>query len=83
MPNGSQEIWKITAVRCLSGSRADERPLSFLADEGEIAVHSIRESWREPDFLHFRVEANDGRVFDLRHHEFEHFWEMRERGEWG
>ncbi len=68
--------WNRTAVRCLASSRADERPLSFLV--GEIEITSIVESWREPDYLYFKVETRDGRVYDLRHHEYEDSWQMRE-----
>lgn len=77
MQNRNQEPWKRTAVRCMASSRADERPLSFLGDEGEVEIQTIRKSWREPEFLYFHVETKDGRLFDLRHHEFEDFWEVR------
>jgi len=70
--------WNRTAVRCLAGYRADERPLSFLMDEGEIEVRTILESWREPDYLYFRIETKDGRVYDLRHHEYDDSWHVRE-----
>jgi hypothetical protein len=49
-------------------------PLSFLVGESEIEVATIVESWMEPDYLCFRVETEDGRVYDLRHHEYEDFW---------
>jgi hypothetical protein len=67
--------WNRTAVRCLAGYRADERPLSFLVVDDEIEVRTVLESWREPDYLFFKVEAEDGRVYVLRHHEYEDSWE--------
>jgi len=70
--------WNHTEVRCLASSRADERPLSFLVNRREIHVRTILKSWREPDYLYFRVETKDGRIYDLRHHEFEDAWEVRE-----
>jgi hypothetical protein len=72
--------WHRTAVRCLSGYKADERPLSFLVDDDEIEVRTILESWREPDYLYFRVETKDGQAYDLRQHEYEDFWQVRESG---
>jgi hypothetical protein len=78
MFNSSPKSWNRTAVRCFAGYRADERPLSFLVDEGEIEIRTILESWREPDYLFFKVEMIDGRVFELRRHEYEDSWEMRE-----
>ena len=70
--------WTHAKVRCLSGSRANERPISFLLDNQEIEVRTIMESWREPDYLYFKVETHDGRVYDLRHHEYEYSWQVRE-----
>ncbi len=74
----SLKSWKRAEVRCLDGYRANERPLSFLLDESEIEVHTIIEAWREPDYLCFKVETRDGRVYELRHHEYEDFWQVRE-----
>jgi len=76
----SPKSWNHTEVRCLAGSRANERPIAFLVDGSEIAIRAILESWREPDFLYFRVETEDGRVFVLRHHEYKDFWQAREFG---
>ncbi len=71
-------VWIPTAVRCLASSRANERPISFLLDDTDIKVHSVLESWREPDYLYFKVETEDGRVYELRHHEYQDHWEVRE-----
>jgi hypothetical protein len=48
-----------------------------LADNEE-AVRRILKSWREPDHLYFQVETADGRVYELRHHEHEDIWEVRD-----
>lgn len=74
----SLKSWKRADVKCLAGYRANERPLSFLLDEIEIEVHTIIESWREPDYLCFKVETRDGLVYELRHHEYEDFWQIKE-----
>jgi len=70
--------WKRTAVRCLAGYRADERPLSFLVDDYEIEINTILESWREPDYFYFRVQTKHGQAYDLRHHEYDDSWQVRE-----
>ncbi len=72
--------WVRTEVRCLASSRANERPISFLLDESEIKVRSVLESWREPDYLYFRIETKDRRIYKLRHHEHMDYWELREAG---
>lgn len=77
MRETSPKSWKRTAVRCFAGYRSDERPLSFLTDDEEIKVRTILESWREPDYLYFKVETEEGGVYDIRHHEYEDSWEAR------
>lgn len=74
----SPQPWNRTKVKCLAGSRANERPLSFLVGEAEIEVRTVVESWREPDYLYFKVEAEDGRTYILRHHEYVDSWQARE-----
>jgi hypothetical protein len=78
MSNIDPKSWNCTEVRCLAGFRANERPTSFVIDNCEIEVRTILESWREPEYLYFRVETVDGRVYDLRHHEYEDWWQVRE-----
>jgi len=52
-------------------------------DRREIQVRAILKSWREPDFLLFKVETDDGRIYDLRHHEFDDAWQVRESAQRG
>jgi hypothetical protein len=78
MPNFASKSWNNTKVRCLAGSRADERPIAVLVEGKEIEIRAILKSWREPDYLYFRVETGNGRTFELRHHEHADYWEMRE-----
>ena len=73
--------WRRTEVRCYAGYKADERPTSFLMDDREIQVRTILAAWREPDYLYFRVGTDDDREHELRHHEHEDYWEVREAGQ--
>jgi hypothetical protein len=70
--------WKSTEVRCLAGYRANERPISFLEEERRIGIRTILDSWREPDYVCFKVETEDSRVYDLRYHEHDDYWQVRE-----
>ena len=72
--------WNRTRVRSLASYKAEERPIEFVVNEREVKVRSILESWREPDFIYFKVEADDRRKYILRYHEHEDHWEMRELG---
>lgn len=69
--------WRRTEVRCYAGYKADERPTSLLVDDREVQVRTMLASWREPDYLYFKLETDDGRVHELRHHEHEDYWEVR------
>ncbi|MGO9570390.1 MAG: hypothetical protein ACLP5H_22895 [Desulfomonilaceae bacterium] len=55
----------------MARSRSNERSLSFLVEESEIEVRTILESWQEPDYLYFKVDTKNGRVYGLRHQKYE------------
>ncbi|MFZ5867006.1 MAG: hypothetical protein ACOYXY_14070 [Thermodesulfobacteriota bacterium] len=70
--------WSPTEVHCLASFRANEIPTSFVLDDREMKVRTILNSWREPEYLCFTVETVDGRIFGLRHHEYDDWWQVRE-----
>jgi hypothetical protein len=65
-------------VECYAGYRADERPLRFrLAAPPDARPHEVREvldQWYGVDYRCFRVRADDGTVYVLRHQEREDRW---------
>ena len=63
-------------VECYSGQRADERPLRFSAGGHTYAVQSVDDKWYSPDATYFRVTADDGNVYVLRHDETKDVWTM-------
>ena len=71
------EKWSRTSVRCYSGYKAVERPVSFRINGHELKVLRIVESWYEPDHLYFSVQASDGLSYILRHHQYEDLWDVR------
>lgn len=77
MSESGLKLWESVEVKSLAGSRANERPISILRGRDVIEIRRILASWREPDHLYFKVEAEDGRICDLRHHEYEDYWQMR------
>ncbi len=77
MSDDPSKSWNSTAVRCLAGYKANERPISFLVGKNEIKIAIIVKSWREPDYTYFTVETDDRRVYQLRCNEHEDFWEVR------
>lgn len=63
-------------VECYSGQRADERPLRFFAGENAYTVERVDDKWYSPDATYFRVTANDGNMYVLRHDETKDAWTM-------
>jgi len=63
-------------VECYSGFKADERPLRFRLGERWLAVEDVMDRWYDPDAIYFRVRADDGCVYILRHREREGAWTL-------
>ena len=65
-------------VECYAGYRADERPLRFtFAGKAGAPTYEVREvldQWQGVDYRCFRVRADDGNLYILRHQESEDRW---------
>ena len=58
-------------VECYAGRKADERPLRFTLAGRMFEVEEVLDQWYGPDETYFRVRADDGHLYILRHHERE------------
>lgn len=54
-------------VESYSGYKADERPLCFYLRDRKYQVDEILDRWYGPDETYFRVRAEDGNIYILRH----------------
>ena len=54
-------------VECHSGYRADEKPLRFRLQDRCYEVLEVLDRWYSPGVTWFRVRADDGGVYVLRH----------------
>ncbi len=71
-------------VRCYSGHRHAERPLSFVHHEREYRVIDLESSWFEEDAeggaltrkACFRVRADDGNLYVLSRREMDDAWTL-------
>ncbi|MGD0496857.1 MAG: hypothetical protein ABSC23_00310 [Bryobacteraceae bacterium] len=63
-------------VECYSGFQADERPLRFRLGERWLRVEETTDRWYDPDAISFRVRAEDGNLYVLRHNETEDVWTL-------
>jgi len=63
-------------VECYAGYRADERPLRFSLSGREYQVEQVEDRWYAPAASYFRVRANDGNFYVLRHDEGNDAWTL-------
>lgn len=63
-------------VECYAGHRADERPLRFVLRGREFQVRELDGQWYSPENTYFRVRADDGNFYVLRHHEIQDIWTL-------
>jgi hypothetical protein len=54
-------------VECYAGRKADERPVRFDLDGRDYAVEEVLDQWYGPESTFFKVRANDGNLYILRH----------------
>src|SRR5262249_15719932 len=54
-------------VQCYAGRKADERPLRFQLNDHEYVVEEVVDRWYGPEHAFFKVRANDGNLYIIRH----------------
>ena len=54
-------------VDCYSGRKADERPVRFRLDGREYLVEEVLDQWYGPEHAFFKIRADDGNLYILRH----------------
>jgi hypothetical protein len=63
-------------VECYAGYKADQRPLRFTMGAQILEVSEVEDQWYSPTSRHFRVRANDGNIYILRHDEEQDRWSL-------
>ncbi len=64
------------SVECYAGYRADERPVRFTLGERLLQVEGVEDKWYGPTATYFRILADDGNVYVLRHDEENDCWTL-------
>jgi hypothetical protein len=54
-------------VECYAGYKPDEKPVSITLDDKKLMIDKIIDQWRGPEFEYFKVVADDGKAYLLRH----------------
>jgi hypothetical protein len=63
-------------VECYAGHRADQRPLRFVIRGRSYQVAEVEDQWYSPEAIYFRVVADDGNRYVLRHDERTDVWTL-------
>jgi hypothetical protein len=63
-------------VQCYAGYRGEEEPLAFWLGERRVAVRTVVDRWFSPTTRWFRVDADDGNMYVLRHDEASGGWDI-------
>jgi hypothetical protein len=71
---------KLITVQTYSGFKADERPTSFSLGERTLHVREIVDRWYDIDHNYFKLLADDGKSYLLRHDMNADAWELVEPG---
>jgi hypothetical protein len=54
-------------VECYAGYRGEQEPRSFTLGERRFAILEVLDRWLAPDHRYFKVKADDGSTYVLRH----------------
>ncbi len=54
-------------VECYAGYKADERPVRFHLGGHSYEVREVQDRWYDPGATYFKVKADDGNLYILRH----------------
>lgn len=63
-------------VECYAGYRGDQEPLAFWCGAHRLEVRAVVDRWYAPSERWFKVDADDGNVYVLRHDEASGDWEI-------
>ena len=72
----SEDAMNEIRVECYAGHRADERPLRFILRGRPFEIDELDGRWYSPGACYFRVHADDGNYYVLRHDEGQDLWTL-------
>lgn len=68
-------------VECYAGYKAEQEPRVLHVDDQEMRVLGIADRWYDPSASYFKVRAEDGHQYLLRHDRARDAWTLVRRFE--
>ena len=63
-------------VQCYAGLNTNEQPVRFQLKDRDFIVEEVLDQWYGPDDLFFKVRADDGNLYILRHNRPRNRWSL-------
>jgi len=63
-------------VECYAGYRAEQEPRAFWLADRRLEIRAILDRWHAPTRRWFKVDADDGHTYVLRHDAESDEWEI-------
>jgi hypothetical protein len=63
-------------VECYSGYKANQRPVRFRLGGQTYEIREVEDQWYSPSAIYYRVLADDGNTYVLRHNETADSWSL-------
>ncbi|MEE9219275.1 MAG: hypothetical protein V3U98_09440 [Acidobacteriota bacterium] len=64
-------------VECRAGFKADETPVRITLNERCLEIVEVRDRWYDPEADYFKLLAEDGCLYLLRHDRSSDAWSLR------
>ena len=64
------------AVECYAGHRGEQTPRTLILGDRRIEVAEVVDAWLAPEYRYFKVRADDGYTYVVRHDERSNTWEL-------
>ncbi|MFQ5866568.1 MAG: hypothetical protein ACE5IT_01065 [bacterium] len=63
-------------VKCYSGYRINERPISFTINNREFLIKEILDQWYSPGCLYFKVRDENNQTYILKYDQNQDLWKL-------
>ncbi|MGC1619388.1 MAG: hypothetical protein WA765_12940 [Candidatus Acidiferrum sp.] len=67
---------QLVRVECHSGHKADERPARIVFEAQSLQIAEVEDRWYSPGATYFRVLAETGDRYVLRHDDAQDVWSL-------